>query len=209
MKKDDIIGGILLLGFAGGGVVMCGEALKYDAELAEERREAEEFDEICRCSIPDEGGVRLCAPCEEVDCYHEHGWDNKRCETAEGRAELYREREEEREESMRALKQYERDLEDEPIHVSNSYESTEESVVQSPKEQCLDTYLGATYKKDTCNVPFYGKVSSKSTLDKKFASCNVGDIIKGKGNTATANAICNGLKVKINMKNFQVRRNGR
>ena len=202
MKKDEIIGGILLLGLAGGGVTLCVETVKDEAESAEERRKLEEFDEICRCSIPEGNGLYTCAPCEEVDCYHEHGWDNKRCETAEGRAELYREREEVREERMRAL---ERDTEQyfEPIHVSNDEpELEEEPVAATPKDTCLDNYLGAKYKKGKCEFPVYERMNGRAGLEKKFESCQINKIIAGKGNTATAHAVCRGVPSIIKVKRY-------
>lgn len=92
------------------------------------------------------------------------------------------------------------------------YECAESVTNGNPQSLCLDTYLGAKYKNGICEIPFSGKVSKPEDLKNKkaFESCQINKIIAGKGNTATANAVCNGMKAKINLKNYQVqKRNGK
>jgi len=201
MKKDEIIGGILLLGLAGGGVTLCNKVYElskdYDAEFDEEKI----YHDACRCSIPEGDGVYMCVPCEVETCWYKYG-DDDRCHTIEGREELRKESEEESEERMRAL---ERDTKEyfEPIHVSNNEpESEEEPVAKSPKDVCLDNYLGAKYKKGKCEFPVYERMNGRAGLEKKFESCQINKIIAGKGNTATAHAVCRGVPSIIKVKKY-------
>lgn len=73
-----------------------------------------------------------------------------------------------------------------------------------PKDICLDNYLGAKYKKGICEIPFGGKISKLKDLKKKkaFENCQINGIKQGKNNSATADAVCNGVKAKIILKNY-------
>ena len=74
---------------------------------------------------------------------------------------------------------------------------------QTPKDICLDNYLGAKYKDGKCEFPvktepMYGRAG----VEKKFPSCQINKIIAGKDNTATVHAVCNGVPSIINIKRY-------
>ena len=74
-----------------------------------------------------------------------------------------------------------------------------------PKDICLDNYLGARYKKGVCEIPFSGNINKLEDLANKkhLQNCQMNGIKKGKGTTATVDAVCKGVKAKINLKRFQ------
>ena len=84
------------------------------------------------------------------------------------------------------------------------YKCAESVTTGNPQSFCIDTYKKAKYKNGICEVPFDGKVSKAGDLKKDFESCKINKIIAGKGNTATVDAVCNGLRVNINLINYQV-----
>lgn len=72
----------------------------------------------------------------------------------------------------------------------------------APKDICLDNYLGAKYKKGKCEFPVYERMNGRAGLEKKFESCQINKIIAGKGNTATAHAVCRGVPSIIKVKKY-------
>ena len=70
------------------------------------------------------------------------------------------------------------------------------------KDMCINTYLGAKYKKGKCEFPVYERMNGRAGLEKKFENCQINKIIVGKGNTATAHAVCNGVPSIIKVKRY-------
>lgn len=74
-----------------------------------------------------------------------------------------------------------------------------------PKDICLDNYLGAVYKDGLCIFPVKERMNGRAGLEKKFGSCQINKITKGKNNTARVEAVCNGVPAIINVKNYRGR----
>ena len=83
---------------------------------------------------------------------------------------------------------------------------------QTAEDICLKNYLGARYKKGVCEIPFSGNINKLEELKNKkhLQNCQMNGIKKGKGTTATVDAVCKGVKARINLKNYQAqKRNGK
>jgi len=106
--------------------------------------------------------------------------------------------------------------EQEPVdeHIKDAQKQIEETKKKSelkstaPKDICIDNYLGAKYKKGTCEFPVYERMTGRAGLEKKFPSCKINKIIPGKNNTATVKAVCMGVPSIINVKNYKVLQRG-
>jgi len=78
----------------------------------------------------------------------------------------------------------------------------------APQDICIDNYLGAKYKKGTCEFPVYERMTGRAGLEKKFGNCQINEIIPGKNNTATVKAVCMGVPSIIHVKNYKVLQRG-
>lgn len=110
--------------------------------------------------------------------------------------------------AIKSVLQHVREQVEEDNKKSELKSMSKAEAAQTAEEICLDKYLGAKYKKGICEIPFGGKISKLEDLKKKkaFENCQIDGIKQGKNNSATANAVCNGVKAKIILKNYQAQK---